>query len=78
MPTSFLEIVELENGDVALQKADGDDQELVVIHFSEEVKDMLQQEHVQIARGMIQAGLQMVGQLQEEQSDLEEAPKVVH
>ena len=78
MPTSLLEIVELENGDVALQKADDDQEELVVIHFSDEVKTMLQQDHVQIARGMIQAGLQIVGQMQEEQDGMEEAPKVVH
>ena len=78
MPTSFLEIVELENGDVALQKADDDQQELVVIHFSDEVKNLLQQDYVHIARGMIQAGLQMAGQIQEEKGDMEEAPKIVH
>jgi hypothetical protein len=78
MPTAFLEIVELENGDVALQKSEGDEKELVTIHFSEEAKELLQGDYAEIAKGMIQAGLQMVGRMQQEAEDMEEAPKVIH
>ncbi len=78
MTTSFLEIIELSDGDVALQKSDSEDEQLVTIHFSDEAKAMLQGDYVQIAKGMIQAGLQMVGQMQEEAEQLEEAPKIVH
>jgi len=78
MPTAFLEIIELENGDVALQKTEGDEKQLVTIHFSEEAKELLQGDYVQVAKGMIQAGLQMVGRMQEEAAGMEEAPKVIH
>jgi hypothetical protein len=36
--SSFLEIVEMPNGDVVLQRADDDGEPLVVIQFSEETK----------------------------------------
>ena len=62
MSSSFLEIVEMPNGDVALQRAD-DDEPLVVIQFSEESRVYLLDGTLEVARAMIQAGIQAAAQL---------------
>lgn len=56
MSTSLLELVELPNGDIALKKADSDEQ-LVNIHFSEESEIALSQMKMLVARAMIEAGI---------------------
>lgn len=62
--TRFFEIVELSNGDIALRRADeGDGEALVSIHFSEGVKDSLDEHHADIARVMIEAGVRRVSEL---------------
>ena len=71
MSSSFLEIVEMPNGDIVLQRSDEDDGEpLVVIQFSEETKIYLLDGTLEVARAMIQAGIQAAAQLAE-QSDME-------
>ena len=63
---AFLEIVETEDGDVILRRADstpGNSEPLVAIRFSAEVKTLLGTYFGEIARGMIGAGVQMAGQL---------------
>ncbi len=64
---AFLEIVETEDGDVVLRRADsteGNSEPLVSIRFSAEAKAMLGDHLGDIARGMIGAGVQMAGQVQ--------------
>jgi len=61
MSSSFLEIVELENGDFALRRMDDDGEPLVELHFSNEVKDFLGEHKVAIAKAMIGAGVQAAG-----------------
>ena len=63
MSTSVFEIVELPNGDIALQRADGEGEPMVCIHFSEEAKSVVEANHVEVAKAMIDAGIQMVGRL---------------
>ena len=70
MASSFYEIVELSGGEIVLQRADGDGEPLVRISLSEEVRFYLQEQYVDVARAMINAGVRAFGQLQEE-SDLE-------
>ena len=62
MSTSILEIVELSDGDIALQRAD-DDQPLVTIRFSEESRLYLRDNGLEVARAMIQAGIQAAAEL---------------
>ena len=72
----FLEITELENGDIVLREARGPDQAdspdplvtslavrepLVRIRFSSEVKDMLGDELVGVAEAMIDAATEFLG-----------------
>lgn len=63
--SSFLEIVELVNGDIVLQRADSDDGEaLMTIHFSEESKKFLPEGRLEVAKAMIHAGIETASQLE--------------
>lgn len=68
--SSFYEIVELANGDVALQRADDDTQEpLVVIRFSEESRMFLGDEKFNVAKAMIEAGMDAAGDVADQQAE---------
>lgn len=60
---AVFEIVELENGDVALKRNDGEGEPLVRIVFSGDAKDSFPEQHLEIARAMIEAGVLKVGEL---------------
>lgn len=61
---SFFEIVELSNGDVALRKADDDSSEpIVTIQFSDDAKSGLRTHHVEVAKAMLEAGVQKVSEI---------------
>lgn len=63
MPASYLEIVQLSNGDYALQRADGDGDSLVRISFSQEAQEVLQQHSATVVKAMITAAIQTVANL---------------
>ena len=67
MPSSLLEIVELANGEFVLRNASGEDAPLVNIRFSQKTKDFIAGAELDIAKVMIQAGIQAVAYLHEEQ-----------
>jgi hypothetical protein len=82
--SSFLEIVELANGDIALQRAEDEGEPLVVIQFSEESRVYLMDATLEVARAMIQAGIQAAASMAE-QGDLElddgedsQQPRILH
>jgi hypothetical protein len=64
--TSILEIVELSDGDVVLQRAEDEGGPLVTIRFSEESRVYLRDNGLEVARAMIQAGLQAAAELAEQ------------
>ncbi|MFT6431360.1 MAG: hypothetical protein ACJAXR_001148 [Halopseudomonas sp.] len=67
MPSSpFLEIVELENGKVALRRSNEEAEPLLVIEFSADARDFLQGHYIEVAKAMISAGMQVAGQVMEE------------
>ena len=66
MSSSFLEIVELPNGDIVLQRSDDDGEPMVIIQFSEESRVYLMDGTLEVARAMIQAGIQAAAQLAEQ------------
>ena len=84
MSSSFLEIVEMPNGDIVLQRSDDDDGEpLVVIQFSEESRVYLMDGTLEVACAMIQAGIETAAQLAEQGEvdlgDLSDAqPRILH
>jgi hypothetical protein len=63
--SSLLEIVELEDGSVVLRRADGEGESLVQIQFSEETRAFLADASFDVAKVMIGAGVQVVGDMYE-------------
>ena len=82
MSASLLEIVDLGNGEIVLQRADDDSEPLVTIRFSDESTLYLMDNGLEVAKAMIQAGIQAASTLAE-QAEVEvettaEAPRVLH
>lgn len=82
MASSFLEIVELANGDIVLQRAEEEGEPLVVIQFSEESRGYLMDATLEVARAMIQAGIQAAAMAEQGELELEEfedgQPRILH
>ncbi len=83
MSTALLEIVDLGDGEIVLQRADDDSEPLVTIQFSEETRIYLMDNGLEVAKAMIQAGIQAAAALAE-QGEVEEdsgddaRPRVIH
>lgn len=68
--SSFYEIIELTNGDVALQRADSETGEpLVTIRFSQESLAFLGEEKFMVAKAMIEAGMEVAGEIADQQAE---------
>lgn len=66
MTTALLEIVDLGDGEIVLQRADEEGSEpLVSIQFSEETSAYLMENNLEVAKAMIQAGIQTAARLAE-------------
>ena len=65
MSTSLLEIVDLGDGEVVLQRADDDSEPLVSIQISEEASAYLMENNLEVAKVMIQAGIQAAAKMAE-------------
>jgi hypothetical protein len=70
--SSFLEIIELEDGGFALKRIDDDGEPLVVIDFSPEVIEFLGEHHAAVAKAMIGAGVQAAGAVTKAVMDADE------
>jgi len=57
-----LEIIELENGELAIRNADSDAEPMIKVNFSSELKDKLNGHYLDVARVMLTAGIQMVAE----------------
>ncbi len=62
---AVFEIVELSDGDIALKRSDdvAESEPLVRITFSGDAKTSFPQQHLEIAKAMIEAGVRKVGEL---------------
>lgn len=72
MSSSVFEIVELPNGEIALQRAGDDGEPLVSIRFSSDSLYFLKSARFEVARAMIEAGLEVAGELAEYEDSLNE------
>lgn len=79
-PETVLEIVELEEGGLAIRDVDSDEEPMIKVNFSAELKDQLSDQYLEVARVMLTAGIQMVAEsgLQKEQEKLEEESRTIH
>ena len=66
MSTSLLEIVDLGNGEIVLQRADDSSEPLVTIKFSEESQTYLLENGLEVAKIMFQAGIQAAAAIVQE------------
>ena len=75
MPTSILEIIELSDGEVVLQRSEDEGEPLLTMRFSEESRIYLRGNGLEVARAMIQAGLQAAADLAEQdEMEIESLP----
>jgi hypothetical protein len=58
MSASLLEIVDLGDGEIVLQRAEDDSEPLVTIRFSDESRIYLMDNVLEVEKAMIQAGIQ--------------------
>mgnify|MGYP000353493482 FL=1 len=60
----LLEIVQLDNGDLALRRADQDkdEQPMLRVGVSDELRETMQEQYVDIARIMLTAGVQLMAE----------------
>ncbi len=70
--STLFEIVELPDGEIALRRADETGEPLVSIRFSTESVYFLDESKIDIAKAMIEAGLEAAGEIQEIQEEAEE------
>lgn len=64
MADSVIELVKLENGDIALRHSDEPEEHLVKITFSSDVSDMLQYDQMEVAKAMVEAGMDSFREIQ--------------
>jgi hypothetical protein len=66
----LLEIVDLGNGEIVLRRAEeeveGESEALVTIRFSDETRVYIMDQGMEVAKAMIQAGIQAAAQLSEQ------------
>jgi hypothetical protein len=72
MALSLFEIVVLPNGDVALQRANDKDEPLIRIAFSAEVQAFLEEAKIDVAKVMIDAGIELFEQMGSDILQIEE------
>lgn len=81
MSSSLYEIVMLPDGEVVLQRANDEGEPLIRISFSEEAKFYLSDTTIDIAKAMIDAGIEAVEDLSNEAmtfEDEEPEERVLH
>jgi hypothetical protein len=81
MSSSFLEIVELDDGSFALRRMEDEGESLVEIHFSDEVKNFLGDHKAAIIKAMVGAGVQAAGAVSKsvmEAEDKKQAERILH
>ena len=65
MSTPLLEIVDLGDGEVVLRRVEDESEPLLSIQFSDEANTYLMGNNLEIARVMIQAGIEAAARLSE-------------
>lgn len=78
MSKAFMEIVELPDGRIVLRRSE-EENPLVILSFSGEAREFLQERYIDVARAMFHAGLEAAGHLAEDEAiDSEEMDPVQH
>ena len=83
MSAALLEIVDLGDGEIVLQRSDDDAEPLVTIRFSEESRVYLKDNGLEVAKAMFQAGIAAVAEIADRVEEdvaepMEHAPRILH
>ena len=84
MPASLLEIVDRGDGDIVLQRSDDDLEPCVIIRFSDEAREYMKDNGLEVAMAMLEAGIQAAAvtshksESEVEVEALQETPRVLH
>ncbi len=79
MAESRIELVQLENGDIALRRSDSPDEPLVTIRISDQVQDLMPMDKIDIAQSMVEAGIERYRDIQIERvQEVEAAHGMLH
>ena len=65
MSASLLEIVDRGDGEIVVQRADDDSEPLVTIRFSDDARAYMMDNGLEVAKAMIQAGIQAAAVISE-------------
>lgn len=78
--STLYEILELPNGDIVLQRVEGDNEPLVRIRFSDQAKAYMEDASLMIAKAMVEAGIKAINDLghSNQSSQTEERPRQLH
>ena len=69
MSASLLEIVDRGDGEIVVQRADDESEPLLTINFSDEARAYMMDNGLEVARAMIQAGIQAAAAISESGND---------
>ncbi len=77
MPASLIEIVQLPSGEIVVRRVDTegertDAEPLAKINFSDDAREFMGDATMEVARAMIQAGLDTVSEIMDEINDMED------
>lgn len=64
MSDPIIELVQLENGDIALRNSEQPDKPLVTITISDQVKNLMPGDKIDLANAMIEAGIERYQEIQ--------------
>lgn len=78
--STLYEILELPNGDIVLQRVEGDNEPLVRIRFSDQAKAYMDDASLMIAKAMVEAGIKAINELSHSVHEVaaEERPRQLH
>lgn len=78
--STLYEILELPNGEIVLQRVEGDSEPLVRIRFSDQAKAYMDDASLLIAKAMVEAGIKAINDLGHSHQDVtaEERPHQLH
>ena len=80
----MLEIVDRGDGEIVLQRADSDSDPLLTVSFSDEARIYIMDNSLEVAKAMIQAGIQAAAAISErgeddaEVDEAQDTPRVLH
>ena len=79
MSTPLYEIIEIEAGEYALQRTDVEEEPVVIVRFSAQAMEFLNTAQGEIARTMIEAGIQRVENIVEDfELERRDSPRTLH